>query len=164
MGEKRGQGSERLLRPEISVISTLSLPARGSAFTTNGHDPSFTVAADKDLPYKFSLIANTYFAAVTDPRGRNYESGESFWLTRTMRHASPFVEVFHTTIARGLGSEVVADMGFYRSIGKHAQIDIEAGHTVAGDRPSTYASVGLVIRAPQALLGPERFQFNSGGK
>ncbi len=148
------------IMPEISVIGGLSFPFQRSAFTSAGHDPSFTIAATKDLPRKLSVIANVDLASLSDTRGRIFSSSETLWLTRSMRHASPFGEVFHTTIGRGLGSEVVAAAGFYRMFGKHVQIDAEAGHTFTGVRPSLYASLGLVIRVPEPLLGPERFRIH----
>lgn len=155
--------SERGYIPEVSVIGGVTLPSKGSPFTSGAHDPYFTLAADKDLPKSFSLIANANFASVTDNYGRLYNSGEGFWVTRSMKPVSVFAEVFHTTMGRGLGSEVVADMGIYKGIGKHMQLDFEAGHTIAGDRPSLYASMGIVIRAPKALIGPNRFMGPSSG-
>jgi hypothetical protein len=146
--------------PEVSLIGGLSLPSRNSPFTSGGYDPYFTVAADKDLPRKFSLVANFNYASVTDAQGRLFSSGEGLWLTRSFKPVGVFAETFRTTIARGLGSEVVADMGCYKSLGKHVQIDAEAGHTIAGLRPSVYASVGLVIRGPRALIGPDRIRFH----
>jgi len=153
--------SEHGIRPEISVISGLSIPARGQPYTSGGWDPYFTLAADKDLPNKFSLVANMNYASVSDSVGRLFSSGEALWVTRPLKPFGVFAEVFRTTIARGYGSEVVADIGCYKGIGKHMQIDIEAGHTVAGMRPSLYTSIGLVIRAPRALLGPNRVGFHA---
>jgi hypothetical protein len=155
--------SEGGFRPEISVIGSITLPAKGSPYTSSAHDPYVTLAADKDLPKSFSVIANANFASVSDVQGRIYSSGEGLWLTRSMKPVSFFAEVFHTTVGRGLGSEVVADLGCYKGLGKHMQVDFEAGHSVAGERPSMYASVGLVIRAPKALIGPGRFMGPGSG-
>jgi hypothetical protein len=147
-------------RPEVSITGSVSLPARGSPFTNSGHDPAFTLAAYKDLPNKFSLAANTNWASITDSRGRIFGSGESFWAARNMGGGvSMFAETFHTTIGRLEGSEVAIDAGLFRGFGKHAQIDLEAGHTIAGARPSWFASVGCVLRDPRALLGPGWFRF-----
>jgi hypothetical protein len=157
------QQSEHGIRPEISVVSSLSVPDRSEPFTSGGFDPYFTLAADKDLPGKFSMVANMNYASVTDSVGRLFTSGECVWVTRSFKPVSVFAEVFRTTIARGFGSEVVADVGFYKGIGKHMQIDVEAGHTVGGERPSLYTSVGLVIRAPRALLGPNRAGLHAAG-
>jgi hypothetical protein len=141
-------------RPEVSVIGGLSLPARGSAFTSSGHDPSFTLAASKDLPNKFSLAANANMASITDSRGRIFGSGESLWASRSVGSGvSVFAEAFHTTIGRLEGSEVATDLGMFRGIGRHVQMDVEAGHTISGARPSWFASVGCVLRNPRALLG-----------
>jgi len=141
--------------PEVAVIGGLSLPARGSPFTTSGHDPSFTLAAYKDLPGKFSLAANANFASLTDSRGRVFSSGQSLWAARNMGGGmSIFGEAFHTTIGRLEGSEVAMDAGMFRGIGRHVQVDFAAGHTVTGARPSWFASMGLVLRVPRVLLGP----------
>jgi hypothetical protein len=140
--------------PEIAVLGGVSLPARGSPFTSSGHDPSFTLAAYKDLPGKFSVAANANLASITDYKGRVFSSGQSLWAARNMgRSMSIFGEAFHTTIGRVEGSEVAMDAGMFRGIGKHVQIDFAAGHTVSGARPSWFASMGLVLRVPRVLLG-----------
>jgi hypothetical protein len=138
--------------PEVSITGGVSLPASGSPFTTTGHDPSFTLAAYKDLPGKFSLAANANLASITDAQGRILGAGESLWAARNMGPLSVFTEAFHTTVGRAEGSETVMDGGMFRGLGRHAQIDVAAGHTVAGGRPSWFVSVGLVLRAPRALL------------
>jgi hypothetical protein len=129
------------------------MPALGSAFTSSGHDPSFTLVAYKDLRGKFSLAANANVASVTDPRGRYFSSGESVWGARIIGGGvSLFAETFRTTIDRAEGREVVVDGGLFRSLGRHTQIDLSAGHTVSGLRPSWYASVGCAFRVPRGLL------------
>jgi hypothetical protein len=147
-------------RPEVSVIGDVSWPARGSAFSSSGHDPAFTLATYKDLPKKFSLAANANMASITDSKGRIFGSGQSLWTARAMQGGvSIFAEAFHTTIGRMEGSEVAVDAGMYRGLGRHAQIDFEAGHTVSGARPSWFASMGCVLRNPHAILAPGWFRF-----
>ena len=140
--------------PEVAVIGGVSLPARGSPFTSSGHDPSFTLAAYKDIANKFSVAANANFASITDSRGRVFSTGQSLWGARNMGNGmSIFGEAFHTTIGRLEGSEVAVDAGMFCGVGKHMQIDFAAGRTVTGARPSWFASMGLVLRVPRALLG-----------
>lgn len=147
-------------RPEMSVTGAVSLPAWGSAFTTSGHDPSFTLAAYKDLPQKFSLAGNANLASVTTPCGRYFSPGESVWGARAIgAGVSVFAETFRTTIDRIQGSETVVDGGFFRSAGRHAQVDLSAGHTVSGQRPSWYVAMGCVFRAPRAFLTPGWYRF-----
>ncbi len=147
-------------RPEVSVTGAVSLPAWGSAFTTSGHDPSFTLAAYKDLPAKFSLAANANLASVTNPCGRYFSAGESVWGARAVgAGVSVFAETFRTTIDRTQGSETVVDAGFFRGAGRHAQIDVSAGRTVSGVRPSWYVAMGCVFRVPRALLLPGWYRF-----
>ncbi len=138
--------------PEVSVTAGSSIPARGSSFTTSGYDPSATVAASKDLPAKLSLTANGNFASVTGPQGRYFSSGQSLWLARPLKIASAFGEVFHTTLGWREGSETAFDLGFYRCIGKHIQVDAEAGHTIGGREPGWFVSGGLALRYPHKVL------------
>jgi hypothetical protein len=138
--------------PEFSVTGGLSIPARGSSFTSGGYDPLFTLAAYKDLPHGFSVAANQNFASVSDPSGRYYSSGESLWLSHKLLHVPVFAEVFHTTLDRQDGSETALDAGIYQGIGKNIQIDAEAGHTVSGSRPAWFASLGFVFRDPHRLF------------
>ena len=145
-------------RPEVSIIANLSLPAAGSAFTSSGHDPSFTLAGSKDLPGKLTVMANANFASITDAKGRIFNSGESIRVSRNAGTVSIFAEVLHTSIARGEGSEVEAAAGVFRSLGKNAQVDVEAGHTVSGARPSWYSAMGFVFRDPRPLFGPGWFR------
>ena len=152
VGAKWRALKQGVVRPEVSIVGSLSLPAAGSCFTSTGHDPSFTLAAYKDLPGKFSIAANANFASVTDPRGRYLGSGESLWTARSLGHGlAMFGETFRTTIDRLQGSQVAADAGVFRSLGRHAQIDLAAGHTIAGTRPSWFFSLGCVFRVPRPL-------------
>lgn len=155
LGGKLRVFRQGVARPEVSITGGVSLPARGSAFTSSGHDPAFTLAGYKDLPNKFSIAANAIMASITDSKGRIFSSGQSVWAARGIGAGlSIFAETFHTTIGRQEGSEVAMDAGAFRGFGKHVQIDMEAGHTVSGARPSWFASLGCVLRDPHVLLGP----------
>ena len=144
---------QQRLWPEISLIGGLSMPVRGSAFTSGGHDPAFTLSVSKDLARKFSVGGNINAASVTDPSGRYYASGASITAAHPLRKGvSGYAEIYRTSIGRGGDTASVTDAGLYRNIGRNCQIDIEAGHTVSGVRPSWFAGVGFVIRAPHRLL------------
>jgi hypothetical protein len=149
-----------VVHPEVAVIGSLSLPMRGSPFTTSGHDPSFTLATYKDLPNKFSAAASMNLASASDTGGRIFSSGEGLWAARSIGGGvSMFGEAFRTTIGPLQGSEAGLDAGLFRGFGKHVQVDMEAGRTVTGERPSWFASVGCVLRDPRRLLGPGWFRF-----
>ena len=153
VGAKLRVLSQGASRPEVSITGGVSLPTRGSPFTSYGHDPSFTLAAYKDLPNKFSLAANANMASISDANGRFFSSGQSLWAARNVGAGlSVFIEAFHTTVGRIEGSEVAADAGVFRGLGRHAQFDLSAGHTVAGARPAWFVTVGLVLRVPRMLL------------
>lgn len=64
---------------------------------------------------------------------------------------SPFGETFRTTIGRYEGSETVVDGGLFKEFGRNLQIDPALGHTVAGEVPSWYAAIAIVVRIPRAL-------------
>jgi hypothetical protein len=65
---------------------------------------------------------------------------------------SLFGEAFHTTIDRVDGSLVALDGGMFRGLGKHAQLDFSAGHTVSGERPSWFLTAGCVLRVPRVFM------------
>ncbi len=160
VGAKFRALKQGVVRPEVSVTGEVSLPAKGSPFTSSGHDPAFTLAAYKDLPRKFSVAMNANIASVTTVSGRIFSSGETLWAARILGGGvSVFGEAFHTTIGAPEGSLVAMDGGFFRGLGKHAQIDVSAGHTVTGQRPSFFASLGCVLRVPRELLAPGWFRF-----
>ena len=138
-------------RPEVAVQGMYSIPLSGSPFSSGGHDPSFTLAAYKDLPGKFGMAVNYNAASVTDSRGRIASTGESVWLSRSVGPFSLFGETFRTTIGRCEGSQTVVDGGLFKGISKNMQIDLALGHTVAGEVPSWYAASGVVVRSPRAL-------------
>jgi hypothetical protein len=147
-------------RPEVSITGGVSLPASGSAFTTSSHDPAFTLAAYKDLPAKFSVAANANLASLTDPSGRYLSSGESLWGARSIgRGVSIFGETFRSTIDRLQGNTAVVDGGLFRAVGRHAQFDVSMGHTISGERPSWFVTMGCVFRAPRAFLSPLWYRF-----
>jgi hypothetical protein len=152
LGAKFRMLEQTAKRPEVSITGGVSLPARGSAFTTSGHDPNFTLAAYKDLPEKWSVAANANFASITDSSGRIFSSGESLWAARDLGHASIYADVFHTTVGRLQGSEVAMDLGLFRAVGKNAQIDVGVGHTLSGAVPSWFVTMGISVRDPHRLL------------
>jgi hypothetical protein len=143
------------LRPEVAITGGLSLPIGGSAFAGSGYDPSFSLAAVKDLPRGFSVAANANIASITDERGRYSSTAESLWIAHSLRFASIFVEAYRTTISRTEGSATALDAGLFRNVGRNIQVDIDAGHTIAGDRPAWFATLGFVFRAPKRLFGRE---------
>jgi Putative MetA-pathway of phenol degradation len=153
LGAKMRVVKQGTVRPEVSVVGGLSLPAAGSVVTSSGHDPLFTLATYKDLPDKFSLAASANMASVSDPQGRYFASGESVWGARSIRAGvSVFAETFRTTIDRVEGSRVAVDAGFFRGLSRNTQIDVSAGHTVAaGQRPAWFLTLGCVFRAPRLL-------------
>jgi hypothetical protein len=143
---------QHALLPELSITGGISLPSTGSPFTSAGRDPSFSLAAVKDLPHGFSLAANENIASITDGSGRFCSTGQSLWIAHPLRVVSLYVEVFRTTISRTEGSATAFDAGLFRTIGRNIQVDVDAGHTIAGERPSWFATVGVVYRAPRRLF------------
>ena len=164
LGSARGlsdyivSGKLRLMRqgarqPEVSVMAGISFPARGSDFTTSGIDPLLSFALSKDLPRGFSVTTNLNVAAITDDSGRLLSTAKSVSISHRVKgSASAFGELFRTTIGRTEGSQTAVSAGMYWLLGKHVQVDIAGGHTVAGLRPAWFATAGFVIRDPHRLL------------
>ena len=143
------------LLPELAVTGGLSLPLKGSAFAGTGYDPSFSFAAVKDLPRGLSLAGNLNAASITDENGRYSSPAESLRISENLGFASVFFEAYRTVISRTEGTATALDAGLFREIGKNIQMDIAAGHTIDGQRPAWFASLGFVYRAPKRLFPHE---------
>lgn len=140
------------LLPEMSFTGGVSVPTRGSAFTSSGYDPQFSLAAVKDLPRGFIVAANGSFGWITDTLGRFSSRAESVWVSHRAGPVTVWAEAFHTAISRTEGYATAIDGGIFKEIGRNIQVDAGAGHTVSGSRPAWFATIGFVFRDPYRLL------------
>jgi hypothetical protein len=143
-------------RPDFAVIAAVTVPKGHPNFRGGGYDPEVKLCFAKDAPLGFVTSWNVNLASVSDARGRflgraaSLSAGHAVWRDLTM-----YSEIYNVTIDRGLGTSTVFNGGLTHPVGPNVQIDILAGHSVAGRQVGWFVGVGFSLR--QSLLPAGRF-------
>jgi hypothetical protein len=148
VGVKYALFSEKGLRPALTLIPLVSLPAGHQLFNSGGHDPTVKLAWSKSLGTKNVLSGDASISSVSDPRGRLAQSAASFQLSRELWwKVVGYGEAYLVTpVDRDHDRVWSFDTGLSRPIGRNAQVDVSAGQQVSPLIQSWYVSVGLVVR------------------
>lgn len=135
--------------PALSLIGNLSIPVGNEALTSGAVDPEVKLGWSKNLPKAFSISGTFNVASVSDDKGRVLDS--AFSISAGHRLAGGFAgtwEVYRVNLERGQGTSWVAASGVTHGLGQNAQLDLSAGHTVAGARSGWFLAAGFVYRHP----------------
>ncbi len=137
------------LWPALSVIPALTVPVGGKAFTSSGYDPSLTLAWSTNLPAKFSAGGSIGYVSASDGAGRLAQRAMAVSLGHPIFWGlSAYVEAYNLNPpARAAGDLWVFDGGVTHSLGKYAQVDVEAGRRFQAAPPCWQASAGIAVRA-----------------
>jgi hypothetical protein len=148
IGVKYGLVSEKGLRPALTLIPLVSLPAGHRFFTSGGFDPTVKLAWSKSLSKKATLSGDVSVSSISDSRGRLAQSAASFQLSRELWcELSGFWESYLVTPVDRNGDRVWSfDTGVSHPIGRNAQFDISAGQQISPLARSWFMSAGLVVR------------------
>lgn len=143
-------------RPDFAVIAAVTVPKGHPHFRGGGYDPEVKLCFAKDAPLGFVTSWNVNLASVSDERGRflgraaSFSAGHAVW-----RDLSMYSEIYNVTIDRGLGTSTVFNGGLTHPVGRNVQVDVLAGHSVAGRQVGWFVGVGFSLR--QSLLPAGRF-------
>ncbi len=135
--------------PDFAVIAAVMVPKGHPQFRSTGYDPEVKLCVAKDAPAGFTLSSNFNFASVKDGDGRflaralTMSAGHAVW-----RELSMYAEAYNVTIDRGMGTSTIVNAGLTHPIGRGAQVDVLAGHSVAGRQVGWFVGVGFSIRQP----------------
>lgn len=144
---------EKGARPAVAVIAGVSAPVGHSRFTSGGWDPEVKLCWAKDVPAGFAVSGNFNFSSVTDSEGRLWNRAVSLSAGHDLAFGlAGYFEWYDLSYDRGQGHGSLVNGGITRMIGKNAQVDVEVGHTVSGNSPGWFASIGFVVRRPIGLL------------
>ncbi len=148
VGVKYALFSEKGLRPALTFIPLMSLPAGHQFFNSGGYDPTGKLAWSKSLGTKAVLSGDASISSVSDPRGRFAQGAVSFQLSRELwGKVAGFWEAYLVTpVDRDHDRVWSFDTGLSRPIGRNAQVDVSAGQQLSPLIQSWYVSVGLVVR------------------
>jgi hypothetical protein len=148
VGVKYALVSEKGLRPAITLIPLVSLPAGHRFFTSGGVDPTVKLAWSKSLGNDAALSGTFSISSVSDSGGRLAQSAASIELSRVLWcEFSGFWESYVVTpVDRNHDRVWSFDTGVSHPIGRNAQVDVSAGQQIAPLARSWFVSAGLVVR------------------
>jgi len=137
------------LWPAWSVIPAVTVPVGARAFTSSAYDPSLTLAWSSNLPAKFSAGGSVGYVSASDGSGRLAQRALAVSLGRPVAWGlSAYVEAYNLTPRAGAAGDLwVFDGGVTHSLGKNAQVDLEAGRRFQAAPPCWQVSAGIAVRA-----------------
>ncbi|MGA2328791.1 MAG: transporter [Bryobacteraceae bacterium] len=150
VGAKARVLREGPLRPAVALLVSVSLPVGSSYFSSQGIDPEFHFCWSKSLPRGLDLSGNFNFAWRTGGPQWTSERAASFQAGHGLAAGlHGYAEIYRVGPIEGdEPAHVVASGGVYRVLGANAQVDFEAGHTLAARTPSWFAGFGFAVRRP----------------
>ncbi|MCC6537812.1 MAG: transporter [Bryobacterales bacterium] len=144
---------EKGARPALAVIAGVSAPVGHNRFTSGGWDPEVKLCWAKEVPAGFAVSGNFNFSSVTDSDGRLWNRAVSLSAGHDLAFGlAGYFEWYDLSYDRGQGHGSLVNGGITRGIGKNAQVDVEVGHTISGNSPGWFASIGFVVRRPIQFL------------
>lgn len=144
--------------PDFAVISDLSVPKGSPAFRGAGYDPQVKLCLAKDGPMGFAFSSNLNFASVSDDFGRVFAKAYSLSAGHAIiGNLSGYWEAYTFTLGRdgnqsNLGYSTVFNSGLTHPIGNNVQLDVLAGHSVAGRPTGWFFGLGFSLRQPLGLM------------
>jgi len=134
--------------PAVSMIAELTFPTGSGGFSDGGYNPEVEIIWAKSLGRGFSAGGNLNVWWSPGDTGGSPGHAQSL----TFGHALPaglqgFWEVYH--VAPPPGPDAPSwntDAGFSRMIGKNAQWDLEAGHSLMARVSDWFIGAGLSFR------------------
>jgi hypothetical protein len=148
VGAKIKVSKERQIWPSICIIPSLSLPTGTGSFTSSGYDPTLNLAWGKELPRGFDASGNVKFASVTEGAQRFVQRVLSVSFGHGLFAGTQgYWEAYRISpVQRDGGKLWVFDTGLTHMLGAHAQVDIEAGHSLNPNMPAWFIGAGLSVR------------------
>ena len=140
---------------DVALLPFVSLPTGAQGFTSGGVDPTLKVTWARDLPADFGLTGNINTAWPTEDGVRFHQHSLSFSLGHSLAAGwGGYAEIYgFSKMSRDTGTGVTVNGGITRPLGRHVQIDLEAGRGLTADAPDWFVGVGFAVLGP---VGPRR--------
>jgi len=132
----------------FAALAMVSLPSGSPGLSSGGYDPTLKLTWAKSLPAGFSLSGNFNFSRLTDEAGRFSQRATSVSLSHDLKGGwGAYWEAYgFTPPERGERTAWTFDSGVSRSIGAHAQVDVEAGRGLTSSATDWFVGAGFAIR------------------
>ena len=134
--------------PSVSLVAEVSFPTGSAGFSDGGYNPELELIWAEPLTRGFSASGNFNLWWVPGDTGGSPGHAQSL----SFGHALPgklqgFWEVYHIAPPPGVDAPSWnTDAGFSRMLGRNAQVDLEAGHSLMARVSDWFFGAGLSFR------------------
>ena len=140
-------------RPELALLSGLSLPTGDHGFSSDGVDPSFLVAFAHELLPRLSLGYNVGAAWESSADRPNRDAFLVYSVVLGVRltdHLSTFIELFGDRQTTGTSATSASvDGGLTWLVTDIVQVDVSVGRGLWGPTDDVFVGTGLSFRLPR---------------
>jgi len=134
--------------PAVSLIAEVALPTGSAGFSEGGYNPELELIWSKPLRWGFGASGNLNLWWHPTDAGGSPGHAQSL----SMGHSLPgrlqgFWELYHVAPPPGVDTPSWnTDAGFSRLLGKNAQVDLEAGHSLLARTSDWFVGAGFCVR------------------
>lgn len=136
-------------RLDVAMIPSVSIPTRDRYFSSQSYDPAVKLTWATAVSNHSTLAGNFNLSRLWDGERRYNAEAVSVSLGHDLSSTwGAYGEIFGLTALRGPGAPGgwTANGGVTRAIGRHVQLDVEAGRGLTPEAPDWFAAFGFAIR------------------
>ncbi|MGA2182208.1 MAG: transporter [Bryobacteraceae bacterium] len=141
---------ERGLLPALAVITILTIPTGTAGFSENGYNPELELCWSKSLRWGFDAGGNLNVSWNRGDPANSLGQAQSLSVGhRLSAHLRGYWEVYRVAPIPGdEAAHWIANTGISRMLGRNAQVDVEAGHSLLARTPTWFLGAGFSVRVP----------------
>jgi hypothetical protein len=145
---------ERHLTAAFAVITALTIPTGTAGFSENSYNPGLLLCWSKSMPGGFDAGGNFNFRWTRGDSENRVAYAQTLSVEHKLpSHLSMYWELYRMAPIPGDESaRWTADTGILRMLGRNAQVDIEAGHSLLARTSDRFAGAGLSVRFAPGFL------------
>lgn len=136
-------------RLDLAMIPSVSIPTNDRYFSSLTYDPAVKLTWATAASSRTSLAGNLNVSRRWDGERRYNAHAVSVSLGQDLsRMWGAYGEIYGLTAMRGPGTPAgwTANGGVTRAVGRHVQLDVEAGRGLTKEAPDWFAGFGVAIR------------------
>lgn len=136
-------------RLDVAMIPSVSIPTRDRHFSSQSYDPAVKLTWATAVSDRTTLAGNLNLSRPWDGERRYDAHAVSVSLGHDLsRTWGAYGEIYTLTAMRGPGTPAgwTANGGVTRAVGRHLQLDVEAGRGLTSEAPDWFAAFGFAIR------------------
>lgn len=136
---------------DFALLPIVSLPTGAAGFSSGGVDPTLKLTWGRDLPAGFGLTGNVNVSSLTEDGTRFHQEAVSVSVGHDLAFGfGGYAEVYGFTKMSAVdGAGVTFNGGVSRVLGRHVQIDVEAGRGLSSLAPDWFVGFGVAVISHQ---------------